>query len=675
MTEASKALPQEQPLPDTAAGQESCTVELEEANLRAERRYRAFLDFLPDPVFVFNLDGTVSYLNPAFERVFGWTLAELEGRRIPFVPEDEKQKTRQGIERLFAEKVLHSFETRRLTKDGRVLDMLIDGAIFFDEDNRPAGQVITLRDITREKKVERINQTLFRVVQALHQYRQLDQLLEYITRQVQLLIDVDGASVILLDEQRQEFYFPVAAYENSETGRRMREIRFPADKGVAGHVYRTGLPLIVPDTSQSPYFFSQVDEQSDYRTLNMLDVPLRVKERMIGVLCAVNKKNGRFDPEDVDLLSAIAGVVALPIENARIDEQLQRSYKDVQRLNRAKDRVIHHLSHELKTPVSVLDASLELLRKRLGSFKDRSLARILDRSQRNLARLLDMQYQIEDLLRERDYAVHGLLSTLLDSCSDEIEALVEGRKDGEEGLAAIRRTIDTLFGPKEAVCQAIDLASFVKTQMERLAPKFKHRHLKLTIHTSRAPSIWIPPEVLTKILEGLVRNAIENTPDGSAIHISVKKEKEGALLEVRDYGVGMSPEKLQLIQEQYFVPYDPLHYSSRQPFDFDAGGKGFDLIRMTIFSERYHFKLNLHSTPCAYLSETNSSCPGKIRACDRAGGDQACRDSGGTLVTLRFLPLEQARDLMHKDPNSSRTKPPTRDDSTKRSDSHAKQTR
>ena len=67
-----------------------------EASRRAEQRYRAFLNFLPDPVFVFNLDGSVSYLNPAFEKVFGWTLAELKGKRIPFVPNPTRPKHAKG---------------------------------------------------------------------------------------------------------------------------------------------------------------------------------------------------------------------------------------------------------------------------------------------------------------------------------------------------------------------------------------------------------------------------------------------------------------------------------------------------------------------------------------------------------------------------------------------------
>jgi len=124
-----------------------------EASRRAENRYRAFLKFLPDPVFVSNMDSTVVYLNPAFEKVFGWTLKELEGKHIPFVPDFIKEETRQGIQRLLEEKVVNDFETKRLTKDGRSLDIIIDGAVFLDENNEPAGQVITLRDVTKEKRI------------------------------------------------------------------------------------------------------------------------------------------------------------------------------------------------------------------------------------------------------------------------------------------------------------------------------------------------------------------------------------------------------------------------------------------------------------------------------------------------------------------------------------------
>jgi len=143
------------------------------SSFRAEQRYRAFLEFLPDPVFVSNLDSTVSYLNPAFEKVFGWTLKDLADRRIPFVPPGEVKPTRAGIEKLMAEKVLHGFETRRLTRDGRLLDIVVDGAIYYDAADRAAGQVFTLRDVTARKRAEQTNQALFRIARALYRFPRL----------------------------------------------------------------------------------------------------------------------------------------------------------------------------------------------------------------------------------------------------------------------------------------------------------------------------------------------------------------------------------------------------------------------------------------------------------------------------------------------------------------------
>jgi PAS domain S-box-containing protein len=612
-----------------------------EASRRAEQRYRAFLKFLPEPVFVFNLDGTVSYVNPAFEEVFGWTLGELKGKRIPFVPEAHKARTREGVARLFKEKVLHNFETQRLTRDGRLLDIVIDGALFYDEDNQPAGQVITLRDVTQEKRLARINQTLFRITKAIPHYRNLDDLLAFITREIQNLMDIESASVILLDEDRQEFYFFAVHHDDSETGKKFSEIRFPADKGVAGHVYKTGQPLLVPDTAESPYFFKQVDEQTGFHTRNMLDVPIRIQDRLIGVLCAVNKKTGAFTSEDVELLSTAAGTVALPIENARINQELENSYEEVKGLNRAKDRVIHRLSHELKTPLSVLSASLELLEKKQAGGRKLDTRRIIARSRRNLKRLLEMQYEIEDILKERDYRDHRMLSALLDACADELVSLAaqEGADPGL--LGRLRHRIDVLFGPQEALPEEIRLDDFIAGALERLRPSFGHRAIELTTRFDDAGSVWIPAEVLSKIAEGLIRNAVENTPDGSRIDITVRKGLGGPEFAVKDCGVGLSAEDQRLIFENYFTASEVLQYSTRRPFDFNAGGRGFDLLRMKIFSERYHFKLRMRSSRCRHLVDDRNACAGNVRRCPHCRRPADCRASGGTIVTAAFKPAAE----------------------------------
>jgi PAS domain S-box-containing protein len=610
------------------------------ASRRAERRYRALLDFLPDPLFVFNLDSTVSYLNPAFVEVFGWSLEELEGKHIPFVPDFLKEETRQGTQRLFKEKVIHRLETKRLTKDGRMLDIVIDGAIFYEEENEPAGQVVILRDVTREKRVARSNQALFRIAKALPLYQRLDELLEFIIKEVQDLISAEGALVILLDEEKKEFFIPVATFDDTETGKKMKEVRFPVDKGIAGHVYRTGKPLIVPDTFKSPYFYKQVDEQSGYHTRSLLDVPIQTQDRMIGVLCAVNKKEGEFDREDIDLLSTIASTVALPIENARINEKLKLSYEDVKSLNRAKERVIHHLSHELKTPVSVLSASLGLLNKKLSGLKGESLKRILDRAQRSLNRILDMQYEIEDILRERDYKTYRMLSALLEACVDELEVLVSEEAGEGNFVQRIRQRVEELFGPRDSLSQEIRLDRFVEEKIQTFRPRFAHRQCRLTSRVESVPPILIPPDVLAKIVEGLIRNAVENTPDGGRIEVTVRNGRTGPEFEVKDFGVGITEDNQRLIFESIFSTSETMQYSTRKPYDFNAGGRGFDLLRMKIFSERYNFKIRMISKRCSFIPRNEDLCPGKIEICDHCRTIKDCLHSGGTTMIVQFHPAD-----------------------------------
>ena len=628
---------------ETLKASEKQALEQYEARRQAGIRYRAFLDFLPDPVFVFNLDGTVFYLNPAFEKVFGWTLAELKGKRIPFVPDSLKEETRLGTQRLMKEKTVCGIETKRLTKDGRLLDILLDGAIFYEAEDEPAGHVLILRNITQAKLAERTNNTFFRIAKALPRYRGLDELLEFIIKGVKELLGVKGAMVILLDEEKKEFFFQVAAFDDSETGKRFKEVRFPIDKGVAGHVYRTGKPFIVPDTAQSPYFFKQVDEQAEYETKNMLDVPLRIKDRFIGVLCAVNKTETAFDQADVFVLGTIAGMVALPIENARINDALNRSYEEVQSLSRAKESVIHHLSHELKTPVSVLSASMGLLRKKYIAYPDEDLERILNRAERNLKRIVDMQYEIEDILREKKYRSYHLLNNLLDACTDELEALASDAVGDVDIIDTIRSRVDALFGPKASPARQIRPDLFVKDHIEHLKSQFSHRKCILTIKIEKTRPIFIPSDVLSKIVEGLIRNAVENTPEGGKIEVSVSDDPDGPKLQVRDFGVGITAENQRLLFENYFTTHDTMQYGSKNRYDFNAGGKGFDLLRMKIFSERYQFKIRTTSNRCRYIPSDSDLCPGSIEACSHCTTNEDCCISGGTTVVVRFVPANESR--------------------------------
>ena len=263
------------------------------------------------------------------------------------------------------------------------------------------------------------------------------------------------------------------------------------------------------------------------------------------------------------------------------------------------------------------------------------------RAQKNLDRLLEMQYQIEDILRKKDYKIYYMLSSLLDACRDELEVLISENLEEKEIIDRLRQHIDKLFGPHDVKSEEIRLDQFVEKQIQALRSRFAHRRCRVNVLVSAVPPVWIPRDVLAKIVEGLVRNAVENTPDSGNITVTVRTGEIGPELEVKDSGIGISEENQRLLFDNYFTAYDTMQYSSRNPYDFGAGGKGFDLLRMKIFSEQYHFELKMDSRRCGVIPGGEDACPGNMAECDQAGQDEGCLESGGTTVTVQFYPADR----------------------------------
>jgi PAS domain S-box-containing protein len=604
--------------------------------LKAERRFRTLLDFAPYSILVYTIDGLVIYVNPAFTETFGWSLEELRGKKVPYVPAELEAETRQQRRKLLEGKVIHRYETRRLTKNGSILDVAWRASVFSDDPGQPAGVLVILRDITRVKQIARNNEAMLRISMALPEYTELYDLLDYVSGVIKELMDTEGGVVILLDEQRQELFLRGAAYDDTATQRRAKEVRFAVDELVAGKVIQTGQPIILNDIAGDSEIHIERDKKLGYQTRNLLLVPLRSHERVIGTLSAINKKEGGFDPSDIELLSMLAGTVALSIENARFAAELKKAYMEVSSLNRAKDKVINHLSHELKTPIAVLRTSLVTLEKRLANLPTENWQPTIERARRNIDRLLEMHYQINDIMQDKTYQAPQVLSQVVDRCTDEMEAIA-AEAFGEGPLVEkFRDRIKDAFGVRQLISESIPLDVFVQKRLEVLKPLFAHRQVDITSHLKAGPPVYLPLDSLQKIFDGLLKNAIENTPDEGKIEVVVKPEGEGSVLEVRDYGVGISRENQTRIFEGFFTTQETLNYSSKNPFDFNAGGKGADLLRIKIFSERYGFKIALRSSRCPLIPHDGDMCPGKISLCPRCQTDPGCHQTVATTFTLGF---------------------------------------
>jgi PAS domain S-box-containing protein len=128
--------------------------EMEKAIGQSEHRLKAVFEANPDPMVVYNRQGHPQLLNPAFTKIFGWTMDDLRDRSIPFVPEDEKKITYNKIIELYDKGTPLAFETSRFTKSGELRRTLVSAALIKDARGQAVGMVANLRDITDQKKLE-----------------------------------------------------------------------------------------------------------------------------------------------------------------------------------------------------------------------------------------------------------------------------------------------------------------------------------------------------------------------------------------------------------------------------------------------------------------------------------------------------------------------------------------
>ncbi len=153
----------------------------------------------------------------------------------------------------------------------------------------------------------------------------LDELLPLVLQRCKEVLGAEGCSILLLDASRTQLTFPATSSVTPGVDERLRGLSFPASHGVAGEVLRSGNAIRVSDVGRDAHFYSEVDELTGTRTTEMLCAPLRTHEGVTGVIEVLNCLEGSFDDEDLAFIDALAGSVAVAIENARLVDHIRQS--------------------------------------------------------------------------------------------------------------------------------------------------------------------------------------------------------------------------------------------------------------------------------------------------------------------------------------------------------------
>lgn len=165
---------------------------------------------------------------------------------------------------------------------------------------------------------------LHEVARRLGAFTDLDELLRYATRRAREVFEAEGCALLLYDAARGEFYFPIASQSASRrsTEARLADIRFPADRGIAGWVLRTGEATVVHDVEKDPRFYRHVDEATSMHTATLLCAPLRTDAGAIGVIEVVNPARP-VTTDDLTFLETLATDIAIAHERAALHERLR----------------------------------------------------------------------------------------------------------------------------------------------------------------------------------------------------------------------------------------------------------------------------------------------------------------------------------------------------------------
>ncbi|MCF8146099.1 MAG: GAF domain-containing sensor histidine kinase [Deltaproteobacteria bacterium] len=505
-----------------------------------------------------------------------------------------------------------------------------------DNDQRDPGILAADRRESDRVMRERLGRykKAFHVGRVIASEMDRDRLFEVVIYQTNEVMESVRSTVFLHDEKADQLWSLVGV------GLKKREIRIPSDYGVAGWVFSHRAPVSVNDAYNDPRFYSEVDKKSGFRTRNIMCVPLvNWAGRCIGALQSLNKRSGDFTDDDMELLTFVSNYVTVALENMMVVEEL----KD---LNKAIERAINHLSHELKTPLALIATIFDRLFKDLHERDDPKQSRMIHRGIRNVKRLTELQAKIDDILnlrtfKEKDQIRYMVASAadFVEECGDEMDAR------HAEALARVLKRIESVYGIEDTHAERTELCELLNVISNEAISAIQERDLEIITDLEKGHVLNADERVLRKVFEGLLKNAIENTPDEGRIEMGLNCTDHEICVYIRDYGVGISPQNQKLIFHGFFHTQDTMNYSSKRPYQFNAGGSGSDLLRTKVFSERFGFSVEFESTRCRFIPNDTDECPGRISTCPFIKTTSDCFSSGGTTFSVGFpVAISQVRD-------------------------------
>jgi signal transduction histidine kinase len=343
---------------------------------------------------------------------------------------------------------------------------------------------------------------------------QTTDVLNFAMKAAEEFMEAEASSVFELDSEKGEIFVRLA---RGEKGGFIQARRLKPGEGIAGWVIQNGEPVIVEDVQKEGRFSDRFDKETGFRTRSLICVPLTIREKTVGAIQVINKKNGAsFTEEDTELLTALGQQIAVALDNAKLYQRLEENFKLTEKelkftqlklirseRSAAIANLVQGVAHEVRNPIMSI-----------GGFAAR----------------------MKDGL-EKDHKFRKYLDIILKETS-RLEKLVKDVKELSE--------MQTVY------LQPADMSNLLLKVMEGFSPIMSRQSIHLEEDIEEGlPAITLDRAQISRALKNIIQNSIEAMPMGGIIKLKARAVDSHIRIEVEDFGIGINEDELDSILDPF----------------------------------------------------------------------------------------------------------------------------
>ncbi len=448
----------------------------------------------------------LQYINEKISEITGYNKDELiaKSSRIFFADDDEFERVGKKIYSDVEKKGVGLVEARLKRKDGKNIDVRINLSRINEKD-KSKGFIFTFEDITDRKRDEKIKSILYNISNAVTSSKNLKELVDLIRNQLGQLVDTTNFFVALYDEKTDTISLPYYSDEKDTYD------SFPAGKTMTAYVIKTQKSILAKKD-----FIEELEKKGIVETIGVgseiwLGVPLRIKDKYIGVLVLQSYDDeNAYSKDDLNIIEIISQQVSISIERKKAEEDLKTALLKATESDKLKSAFLSTISHELRTPLNAIIGFSEIISDELPLEEILDFTNMINKSGHELFEI------IEDILEITDI------------------------ESGKTQLSKTEFRVCSIFDEIE---DAVDLILEKEDK--------KHLEIKLNFPVEAKDLMIISNKSrIKKALIHVLMNSIKFTEEGS-IEYGLKPKNDKIVFYIKDTGVGIPENKQNIIFDKF----------------------------------------------------------------------------------------------------------------------------